>query len=68
MPKSFEEGYIPYCVKLSKWAEEKGLITICEDMLSALTSIYLESALSFGKTVTEEGVAITFSSLINFVF
>lgn len=67
-PKSFEEGYIPYCVKLSKWAEDKGLITICEDVLSALTTLYIESALSFGKTITEEGVTETFSALLNFVF
>ena len=66
VPKAFEDNYIPYSIKLSKWAEDKGLIVIVEPLLSEITSLYYESVKAVGAELTEEELTNNFSVIINY--
>ena len=65
-PKTFDIGYIPYSIKLSKWAEDKGLIVVCESLLSAITELYYESATEALINLTEDELTSTFQYIINY--
>ena len=53
VPDKYCSGYIPLCLKLSKWCKDKGVLDVTEDLLFSITSLYLNSANLNGLTVTE---------------
>ncbi|MBR6737190.1 MAG: hypothetical protein IKL82_02350 [Clostridia bacterium] len=66
--KNYANDYVPYSVKLSKWAEDKGLLNVVESVLTNITSLYIESAKECDAEIVESGVAETFSAIIDFAF
>lgn len=66
VPDKYCSGYIPLCLKLSKWCKDKGVLDVCEDLLFAITSLYLNSANLNGLTVTELELTNDFENEIEY--
>lgn len=66
VPDKYSNGYIPLCLKLSKWCKENASINVCEDLLFSITSLYLNSANLNGLTVTELELTTDFEEEIEY--
>lgn len=64
--EKYSKGYIPLCLKLSKWCEDKNLLKISEELLYSISSLYLSSATASGAIITELEIANDFDEEINF--
>ena len=59
-------GYIPLALKLAKWCEDNKVLTVCEELLFAISSLYLSSSNAIGVTVTELEITTIFENEILF--
>ena len=66
IPEKYEKGYIPLVLKLSKWCEDNKVMTVTEDLLYLISSLYLNSAKVCGVVITELEIAIDFEDEINY--
>lgn len=66
--EKYYNNYIPYALKLSVWCEKKSLLSVSENLLYEISSLYLKLANASGLTLTEEDVATKFSKEIEYAF
>ncbi len=66
IPNKYDKNYIPLCLKLAKWCEDNKVMTITEDLLYLISSLYLNSAKACGVIITELEIAVDFDAEINY--
>lgn len=59
-------GYIPYALKLSKWCSDNGKMSISDELLFAISTVYLECVKLSGVEITELELANDFETEISF--
>ncbi len=64
--EKYSKGYIPYALKLSKWCADNNKINVCDELLFAISTVYLESAKLSGVNITELELAGDFASEISY--
>ncbi len=62
----YSNGYIPYALKLSKWCSDNGKMSISDELLFAISTVYLESAKLSDVIITELELANDFETEISF--
>ena len=68
LPSKYQSGYIPLALKLALWCEQKGLLSVSDDLLYEISSVYLKSASSASVSVSEEMLASAFSQEYEYLF
>ncbi len=62
----YSNGYIPYALKLSKWCSDNGKMSVSDELLFAISTVYIESAKLSGVVITELELANDFETEISF--
>ena len=68
LPSKYQSGYIPLALKLALWCEQKGLLSVSDDLLYEISSVYLKSASSASVSVSEEMLASIFFQEYEYLF
>ena len=68
LPSKYQSGYIPLALKLALWCEQKGLLSVSDDLLYEISSVYLKSASSASVSVSEEMLASIFFEEYEYLF
>lgn len=66
IPSKYDKTYIPLALKLAKWCEDNKVLSVIDEMMFLISSLYLNSALSCGVIITELEIAIDFENEINY--
>lgn len=66
LPDKYSNGYIPYALKLSKWLGDNGKMLVSEDLMFAISTVYLESSKRSNVIITELELANDFEIEISY--
>ncbi len=68
IPEKYLANYLPYALKLSVWCEQKGYLTVTENLLYEITSLYKKCAEALGIVLYEEDIYTAFSHEIEYLY